>query len=372
MVQYLSKIGISKLKGTALLRLDFNTKDDWRMKAALPTIQFLQKHADKVVILSHKGRPLGFQSQFTLKTDAEELSDLLRRPVAFLPGFNFLQLRSEIEQAKSKSVFVLENLRFMRGEAENEQMFAKNLASLGDYFVNEAFAVSHRENASVAAITSFLPSYAGLGFELEIKNLSRVMTHPKKPLVMILGGAKIEEKLGVIKYFKTKADAFLMGGALANTLLYLKGVNVGKSLIEKKTSKETKALLALASIVLPTDFRGESDMIYDIGSESEKRFVDEIKKAKTIVWNGPIGLIEKRQYMNGTLAVARATAANTKAFSVVGGGETVMALKRANLDKQISFISTGGGAMLDFLAGKKLPGIAALERKNAKRSAYRD
>lgn len=362
MIQYLRKVVPKKLTGVAILRLDFNTEDDWRMKASLPTIQFLLRYARAVVILSHKGRPMGFQQGLSLKKDADELATLLKKNITFFYSFNFKEMKEKILGVKSKSIFMLENLRFMPGEAADDPAFAKNLASLGDYYVNDAFAVSHRDNASITAITSFLPSYAGLDFESEITNLSKVMKRAQKPLVMIFGGAKIDDKLGVIKFFKAKADWFLIGGTLANTLLALKGLGVGKSVYEKKVSREIHELLHYKNIVLPRDYRVQEGSILDIGPKTEKTFKEKIKEAKTIVWNGPLGMIEQEAFAKGTLTIGKAIADNKRAFSVVGGGETVMSLKKNGLDKDISFISTGGGAMLDFLAGKKLPGIEALER----------
>ena len=362
MIQYLRKVSPKKLTGVAILRLDFNTEDDWRMKALLPTIQFLLRHARAVVILSHKGRPMGFQQGLSLKKNADELEVLLKKNIEFFHSFNFLEIKEKIRRAKPKSLFMLENLRFMPGEASNDPDFAKNLASLGDYYVNDAFAVSHRDNASITAITRFLPSYAGLDMESEIINLGKVMKRAQKPLVMVLGGAKTEDKLGVIKFFKTKADSFLIGGALANTLLALRGVNVGKSIYEKKVSRDIQALMHYKNLLLPVDYRTHDTAILDIGPKTEKIFEEKIREAKTVVWNGPLGMIEHEAFMKGTLTIGKAIAENKEAFSVVGGGETVMFLKRSGLDKDISFVSTGGGAMLDFLAGQKLPGIAALEK----------
>ncbi len=362
-MKFLSKTSVKKLSGVALLRLDFNTQDDWRLKAALPTIQFLLKYAKAIVILSHKGRPMGFQREFSLKSDAQHLGEFLKRPVNFFDEFNLIHIRKEAESAPPGSIFVLENLRFMPGEAKNDREFASNLALLGDYFVNEAFAVSHRENASVCAITEFLPSYAGLGLESEIVNLSKVMGAAKRPLLMIIGGAKMEDKLGVIKFFKSKADLFLVGGALANTLLKLRGVDIGSSLYEKSVSKDVAELAKNMKINLPTDYRIDNGAILDIGPKTEKKYEEEIAKARTIVWNGPMGMIEKEGFAHGTNAVARALAANIRAFTLVGGGETVMAVKKLKIDDRLSFISTGGGAMLDYLAGLKLPGLVALDRK---------
>lgn len=365
MIQYLRKTTPEKLKGVAVLRLDFNTEDDWRMKAALPTINFVLKHAKAIVILSHKGRPLGFQKEFSLKKNASELETLLKKNIIFFPSFNFMEMKAKITAAGRGSIFMLENLRFMPGEASNHAGFAGNLASLGDYYVNDAFAVSHRANASVSAITKFLPSYAGLGLESEITNLIKAIERARKPLVMIFGGAKIADKLGVIKFFSAKGgkhrtDSFLIGGALANTLLHFKGIEMGKSLYEKEVSQDIKQLAKYKNIVLPVDYRTDDTAILDIGSATERIFGKIIHEARTIVWNGPLGTTERPAFAHGTLAIAKAITDNTKAFSIVGGGETIMFLKKHDFDGKISFISTGGGAMLDFLAGKKLPGLSAL------------
>lgn len=361
MIKYLSKTSSKKLTGVAIVRLDFNTEDDWRMKAAIPTLELLLKHAKALVILSHKGRPLGFQKQYSLVNDAKKLSVLLGKNVDFVDNFNFDEIRHRIANAIPKSVLVLENLRFVSMEKGNEDSFAMNLASLGDYFVNEAFAVSHRAEASVVGITKYLPSYAGLGLEKEVSNLSRVMMKPKSPLVMIFGGAKSADKLAVIKYFRKKAKCFLIGGALANTLLYLKGTDIGTSLFEPEVNKMIKNLSQDEAIVLPVDFRKQGSKILDVGPKSSTLFAKKIREAKTIVWNGPLGLIEREAFRAGTISIMRAIVANKKAFSVVGGGETVMILKEEGFYDKISFVSTGGGAMLDFLAGKKLPGIEALK-----------
>ncbi len=363
MISYLSKVSPKKLKGIAVVRLDFNTEDSWRMKAVLPTLQLLFKHASKLVILSHKGRPLGFQKQFSLRKDSEDLGELLGRSINFIEDFNFHEAKRLIEGSSTKSIFMLENLRFVSMEKENDVSFAKNLASLGDYYVNDAFAVCHRANASVTAITKFLPSFAGLELEKEIKNLSKIMEGAKKPLTMIFGGAKIEDKLPIIKFFKNKADQFLIGGALANTLEAARGMDVKDSVFEKIPPSGTEKLLEYKNLAMPVDYRWGDNKILDIGSKTESIFADYIKKAKTIVWNGPMGLFEKEGFAGGTYAVARATTANRDAFSVVGGGETVLALKQGGLYDKISFVSTGGGAMLEFLAGKKLPGIEALSKK---------
>lgn len=361
-VRVLKNAAARELQGTAFLRLDFNTEDDWRMKAVLPTIKFLCAHSSKIVIGSHRGRPVGFDKKFSLRKNAALLARLTGRRVTFIDHFRFEEIRRTVAAAPRGSIFLLENLRFMKGEEANDARFARALASLADFYVNDAFAVSHRANASVAAITKFLPHYAGLELEQEIVSLSRVMRAPKRPLVLLLGGAKAEDKLGVIAYFKNRADSILLGGGPANTILSLKGMDV-KNSVRDRDPKSLHTLRSVArsrNVLLPEDFVWHGDMIWDLGPKTVARFGARIAAARTVLWSGPLGLIENARYARGTRAVARAVAQNRRAFSVAGGGETVMFLKTCKLDKKFSFISTGGGAMMDFLAGKKLPGIAAL------------
>lgn len=370
MIEYLSRAKANALAGTALLRLDFNTKDDWRMRAVLPTLRLLLKTSAKIVIVSHRGRPKsGVRSQesrkLSLKKDSVRLSLLLKRKVIFIQHFNFPKIRVAVQNAPKSSIFLLENLRFLPGEEKNDPKLAKTLASLADFYVNDAFAVSHRANASVAAITKFLPSYAGLELENEITFLSRIMSAPRHPLVIILGGAKASDKLGVISYFKNKADAFLLGGGPANTILAMRGMDVKKSL-KDEDPKDTAAVKKIArypSVILPEDFAWHNDMILDLGPKTLRAFGKKIADAKTILWSGPMGMIDRKPYDRGSAALAREIAKNKTAFSVAGGGETVMFLKKIRMDKRFSFISTGGGAMMDFLAGEKLPGIEALKKK---------
>ena len=364
MLKYLSNISEKQIKAkTAILRLDFNTEDDWRMKEAIPTIKFLLNYGDKVVILSHRGRPQGEDTKLSLKKDAKKLSCYLKKKIVFIPKLD-LNLAKKIILKSPEKIFLLENLRFSPLEEKNDLQFAAKLAALGDIYINDAFAVSHRANASVVAITKFLPSYGGLELEKEIKNLSLVMQKAKHPLVIILGGAKISDKLGMINFFSKKADKFLLGGGLANTLLASYGKDVKKSLFEKDHFLNRIKFLKSKKIILPIDYVWQKEMILDIGPKTADLFSQEISLAKTIIWNGPLGFIEEKKFIAGSLKIAKSIAANHKAFSVAGGGETVMFLKKYHLDKKISFISTGGGAMLDFLAGKKLPAIEAL--KNGK------
>jgi len=366
MISYVSAANPKRLRGTALLRLDFNTEDDWRMRAVLPTIKFLLQHSDKIVIVSHKGRPEGFEKKFSLKKDAAHLSKMLGRKVQFIDHFRFAAIRGAVKRAPHRSIFLLENLRFLPGEEKNDPNLARHIASLADFYVNDAFAVCHRANASVVAITKFLPSYAGIELEREITSLSRVMVKPRRPLVVILGGAKAADKLGVIKFFEKKADQFLLGGGPANTILAMRGMDIKKSVhdADPDSMRELKKLIASEHasqrIMVPVDFVWKGDLILDLGPKSIAGFGKKIAGARNIVWSGPLGLIEKKKYAKGSIGVAKAIAKNRRAFSVAGGGETVMFLKKYGLDKKFSFISTGGGAMIDFLAGKKLPGITAL------------
>lgn len=374
MIHFLSKANARSLAGVGLLRLDFNTEDDWRMRAVVPTIKLLLRNNCKIVILSHRGRPqahslvqwrkrmVGADKKLSLRKDAAQLSRLLKRKIVFVKNFDFTETKKKIEKSPSGSVFLLENLRFVTGEEANERTFAKQLASLGDFYVNDAFAVSHRANASVVAITRFLPSYAGLELEAEIENLSGIMARPSRPFVMVVGGAKVLDKLGVLRYFKKKADWFLLGGGPADTILAARGVDIKKSLRDKDGDKTAiRELARSVRVILPVDYLWKKDAIVDIGPRTGLLFRKKIAAARTILWSGPLGLIDEKPYDRGSRAIAAAVAGNRRAVSVAGGGETVMFLKRIKLAQKFTFLSTGGGAMLDFLAGEKLPGIEALK-----------
>jgi phosphoglycerate kinase len=384
MIKYLSKTPSNKLKGTALVRLDFNTKDEWRLLASIPTLKFLVSRADKVLIVSHRGRPdlnphdkgdpefvrlknglpIIKDRHLSLRKDAALLSRALKSKIIFIPHFRFRGIRAQLKQARCGSVFLLENIRFLKGEETKRPELAKQLANLADYFVNDAFAVSHRNSDSVARVEKFLPSYAGLELEREIIHLTQVMKDPKRPLVVIIGGAKASDKLGVINYFKDHADAFLLGGTPANTLLAIRGeeVNGSKRDTDPADSGKLKKVLEIPKLMLPVDSIRSRGMIVDIGPLTTKAYAKIISSARTIIWSGPMGWIERKPYTRGNLAIARAVASNRRAFSVTGGGETVMFLKKHKLDRKFTFISTGGGAMLEFLEGRKLPGIEALKR----------
>ena len=329
-MRFLSQLAQEDLKGkTCLLRINLDLKyshrESLRIDAVLPTFEFLIKNGAKILILSHRGRPEGPDPDFSLKPMIRIL----------LP---------KISNRHSTSINWLENLRFDPREQHNDDSLAKELAARGDIFVNDDFATSHRACASLVAITKYLPSYAGLLLEKEIKNLSQVMTNPEKPLVMIIGGAKIDDKIGVIENFKNKADYFLMGSSylgIKNQELRIKG--------------------AESKIVWPEDWVGHDDKKLDIGPQTIEKFSQIIAQAKTIIWNGPMGLLEDPRYLNGSLKIAGAII-KSNAFSVIGGGETTQLLLELGLEKRFSFVSTGGGAMLEFLSGKKLPALEALEK----------
>ncbi len=351
-----------------MLRLDFNTEDTWRLEAALPTVRLLQKHARAIVIVSHRGRPAlakshGFDAKLSLRNDAATLSELLKKDVVFLPDFRFTEIRKAIQAAPRGSIFLLENIRFLAGEGENSAALAKDLASLGDYFVNDAFAVSHRKAGSLVGVSRLLPSYAGLELEKEITFLGESLKEPRRPFIIVIGGGKAHDKLEVLKNFKDRADAFLLGGASANTIMKLRGRDVQKSVLDDDPADRVfLARLAKSNrVIVPADWRGEKNMILDIGPKTEREYARIIAHAKTILWAGPVGMIEKKKFAKGNLAIARAISKNQNALTITGGGETVMFLKQYKLDTKFSFVSTGGGAMLEFLAGKKLPGIEALQ-----------
>ena len=283
MIKYIDTTKRAALAGTALLRLDFNTTDNWRMQAVIPTITFLLKTSAKIVIVSHRGRPDGFEQKLSLKKDAKQLSTMLGgKNVIFINHFKFGEIKKQIVESPDGSIFLLDNLRFLKGEEKNSPELAKQLASLADFYVNDAFAVSHRANASIAAITKFLPHYAGLELKKEITSLSKVVQKPSRPLVLMLGGAKASDKLGVITYFQKKADSFLLGGGSANTILQMEGMDIGKSLTDTdpESIKALKPLAHLSSVVLPVDFTWSKDAILDLGPKTVKEFSSHIATAK--------------------------------------------------------------------------------------------
>ena len=359
-----------------LLRVDFNVSGDLfsnqRLIKILPTIKFLLEKKAKIVILSHLGRPKHGErvasKNLSLKFAADFLEQELKNKVNFINHFDFYKISEERKSCSKCDIFLLENLRLIDGEDGNDEKLARKLASLGDFYVNDAFSVSHRKNSSVVAITKFLPSYVGLLMESEIKYLSAAMHNPKKPLVIILGGAKISDKLGLIKNFLNKADYFLVGGGIANTFMAAQDLPIGDSLYEKDMLPSAKKFLKSGKIILPSDVIIDERKILDIGLKTIKKYSDLIEKAKMIIWNGPVGYFEDERFSNGSRAIAKAVL-NSRARSIIGGGETTLLFKPktnppdgGQKPKTNLFLSTGGGAMLEFLGGEKLPGITALDR----------
>lgn len=368
-----------------LLRVDFNVpvkegkvKDDSRIVASIPTIKHLLKNGAKVILVSHLGRPDGVDKKLSLKPVAEKLSELIKKEVYFSNLTEFEKL------TKIPKLTLLENIRFFYGEEKNDKQFAKQLASLADIFVLDGFAVAHRDAASVSGVAKYLSTYAGLLLESEIINLNKLVSKPKKPYVAILGGAKIETKLPVLKSVLKRANYVLLGGGLVNICLWAEGYKVGKSLIDKKFKKEALQLTKSKKIIFPIDvvvgdIKGKkyrvvnldkkngiksTEAIFDIGPATIRLYAKYIKSAKTLVWNGALGYFEQKPYDVGTLSIARLVASRSKgkAFGVVGGGETIQTMEMVGMTDDIDFVSTGGGAMLEFLSGKKLPGLKKLLR----------
>ncbi len=379
-----------------LVRVDFNVPlspegkvmDNFRIKAAIPTIQYLVNKNAKIILMSHLGRPKGKIVE-SLKMDSvsEELSKLLNMPIKKLNDCIGKEVKDAVSVMKDGDIILLENLRFHKGEKENDPIFTRELASLGDLYVDDAFATAHRVAASTVGIASYLPSVAGLLMEKEIETLDRILTAPEHPFVAILGGAKVSDKIGVIQNLMNKVDEFLIGGGMCFTLLKAKGYKIGYSLCEDEKISFAKELMEKAKekkikVVLPTDVVSVPEVKHnapskivdieeiprdgigvDIGPKTIELFKKEIKKAKTIIWNGPLGVFEIKKFAKGTYDIAEFLGNLTEVTTVAGGGETAAALRRFGADKKITHVSTGGGAFLKFLEGHSLPAIEVLEEK---------
>jgi phosphoglycerate kinase len=361
--------------------------DEARIDAALPTLRWLHEHDAKTIVLSHLGRPGGVaQAGLSLRPVAQALSDRLGVRVAFAEDCVGDVAESAVDQLRDGDVLLLENLRFHPEEESNDPEFARRLAKLGDYYVDDAFATAHRAHASTEALAHLLPSAAGPLMESELSALSRLTENPAKPFVCVIGGAKIKDKIGILRHLTDLVDAFCIGGGMANTLLCASGVDVGRSLRDDDLAP-ARDFLDLTkrrgiALQLPTDAvvapgvdaqeqahtvaigRVDDEMILDIGPATARDYAETIERAKTIVFNGPMGVYEKPAYRHGTQtvgeAIARATAGG--ALSVVGGGDAVAAANMLGFAPKVTHVSTGGGATLEFLEGKVLPGVAALEQ----------
>jgi len=385
-----------------LMRVDFNVDvdekgnviDDFRIVKVLPTIKFLKEEgAEKIILISHLGQPEKndfWTEKFTLKPIADYLEKTLEEKISFCSLKDLKEIKEKIDKSEKGAIWLLENIRYHEGEEKNDKNFASQLSRLGDLYINEAFSVSHREVASICAITEFLPSYPGFLFEEEKKRLDNIIANPESPVVIILGGAKVEDKLPLVETFSLKANWLLIGGVIANTILKAWNFEIGNSLYEEKILEKAKNLGSkTAELMLPGDFFvltqnqqkksrelgqiEKGDNILDIGPVAALTFRDIIKKAQTIFWNGPMGKIEDQRFKNGTQAIIEAILENKTAKIVIGGGDTLMAFKILKPEYRIPacagrqntedrFFSTGGGALLKYLAGQILPGIKSLER----------
>lgn len=385
------------LKGKrVLVRVDFNVPlkksgarivvaDDTRIRAALPTIKYLLGQGAKVILMSHLGDPNGkVKKNLSLKPVGAVLGKLLLMRGTVPTDWEGKKGLKKIDAMKTGEVMLLENLRFHPGEEKNDQKFAAGLASLADIYVNDAFAAAHRAHASIVGVPKFLPSYAGFLIKKEIMALSSLAIRPSKPFVALIGGAKISTKINVIENLLKKVNYLLLGGALVNNFLRAAGYGVGASIYEPKELKIARKFLKSKKIILPVDFiagdfKGKkaqvvsvpdkktalckkTQALLDIGPETTKKYSGIIRKAQTLVWNGPMGMFEIPKYSHGTIAIGRLIAARSrgKVFGVVGGGETIEAVEKTKMSEYIDHISTGGGAMLEFLEGKTLPGIKLL------------
>lgn len=380
-----------------LIRVDYNVPldksgdvaritDDSRIRAGLATVQHAVDAGAKVILTSHMGRPKGVrQPGLSLQPVAHRLSELLERPVGFVADCVGPEVEQRVAGMNNGDILVLENLRFHLGEEANDPAFSRALASMAEVYINDAFGAAHRAHASTAGVPAQTPERAaGLLLARELTSLGTLLKNAESPFVAIIGGAKVSDKITVIENLLQRADAILIGGAMAYTFLRAQGHTTGKSLVEEDKLELASATLALAQdkgvqLLLPTDHviadapsAGASTEVcgleipaewlgVDIGPETRKTYAAAIAAAKTILWNGPMGIFEIDEFAGGTIAVAEAMAASNEAMTVVGGGDSVAALGRAGLADQVTHVSTGGGASLEFLEGKILPGVAALD-----------
>ncbi len=383
-----------EIKGKrVLMRVDFNVPtdqennilDDAKIAAALPTIEYVLKQGGRLILMSHLGRPKGKRNgKYSLDKVAAHLSSLLNMPVPLVDDCIGEEVQQAVRKMQDGEVLLLQNVRYYEGEEKNDPEFSKQLASLGDVFINDAFGTAHRAHSSTTGIADFLPAYAGFLMENEVAMLRKVLEDGEKPRMAILGGAKVADKLGLIHNLLDKMDTILIGGGMANTFLKAQGKNIGKSICEEGLLEEARKLMQAAQskhvrLVLPQDVVvadeisadaaadtvdvdgvGAGKMILDIGPKTVEHFKNLIKEAQTVVWNGPLGVFEYKQFAHGTRAITQALA-DSPATTVIGGGDTSVIVHDLGLEAGITHISTGGGATLEFLEGIDLPGVAVCE-----------
>lgn len=380
-----------------LVRCDFNVPmdedrnitDDIRITSSLPTINYLIENGARVILMSHLGRPKGEPNpKYSLGPVAKRLSELLNKDVVFAQDDMVVsdKVKEIVNNMKNSDVVLLENTRYRKEEEKKEENFSKELASLGELYINDAFGTSHRAHASNVGISTYLPSAVGYLVQKEIEIMGKALENPERPFVAILGGAKVSDKIGVIENLLNKVDTILVGGGMAYTFLKAQGYEIGTSILEedkidlakgllKKAEEKKVKLLLPVDVVVAKEFKNDtefktvkineipSDMMgLDMGEESIKLFSEEIKKAKTVVWNGPMGVFEMENFKKGTDAIAKAMA-ESSAITIVGGGDSASAVEKAGYEAEMTHISTGGGASLELLEGKVLPGIAAITDK---------